>query len=187
MDPEKLEALRRNSGLALTVDGMWMWGTRPVENPRVQAMFHRGVAVRDDGEVTLSVGHMWAYVACPGPAFFIAGIAWAASGDATTAGPVLRLLGEREVPLFDANEPPPIAAWGPDERLYLWVSAVGGVAICLRDAHQALAARLADGVDGVVLELGSGGAAGSGDATGDRRLPVVMLATIPSAGTPRPA
>ncbi len=194
MDPERLEAIRRNSGLALTADGIWMWGTRPVENPRVQAMFHRGVDVRPDGEVTLSVGQMWAYVACPGPAFFVQTVGRKASdGDSPTAGadPMLRLLGEREVPLFAEAHPLPVAGWGADERLYLWVHGVGGVAICLRDAHQALTERLEEGPDGLdLLFEGSGSVVGSepgsGGTTGDRRIRVVMLAAIPSPGAPRP-
>lgn len=178
MDPDKLEALRRNSGLALTRDGVWMWGTRPVENPRVQAMFHRGVAVRADGEVTLSVGHMWAYVGCPGPAFFVTSLRRGA------AGPMLRLLGDREVPLFAEGGPAPSAGWGPDDRLYLWSQGIGAdgsdaVAICLRDAHQSFASLLVEGPDGLAIE--------SGGANGDRRIPVVMLAAIPSPGAARPA
>jgi|GEM_PF-1864445 len=192
MDPEKLEALRRNSGLALTRDGVWMWGTQLVENPRVQAMFHRGVGVRADGEVTLSIGHMWAYVACPGPAFFVAALTHR-EGD---AGSTLRLLGDREVPLFAGGGAQPVAGWGPDERLYLWVDGIGGevgggqgrVAICLRDAHQTFAARLQDGPEGLELVMGSGDATGErpGLRAHDHRIPVVMLATIPSASAIRP-
>ena len=75
MDPETLEALRRSSGLALTKEGVWTWGTGFVENPRVQTMFHAGVAVRDDGELTLSVGQMWAYIKAEVTAFFVRNVA----------------------------------------------------------------------------------------------------------------
>lgn len=171
-DPEWLEALRRNSGLSLTRDGVWMYGGRPVENPRVQSMFHRGVAVREDGEVTLSVGRMWAYVKTDGPAFFVRAVR-----DLSTGTPSAGLLGEREVPL----ERVAAAGWGPDDRLYLWFAGLGGprasatVAACLRDAHQALSERLEEHGAGHALELG-----------GDRRIPLAMLAAIPSADAPPP-
>jgi len=167
-EPEWLEALRRNSGLSLTREGVWMFGTQPVESPRVQAMFHEGVAVRDDGEVTLSVGRMWAYVKTDGPAFFVRAV-----GGLDGGAPAMRLLGAREVPLTSAS----IAGWGPDDRLYLWLSGLarGEVpAVCLREAHQALAAHIEERERGHVLVLG------------DRTLPLVMLAEIPAASSPRP-
>ena len=172
-DPEWLEALRRNSGLSLTRDGVWMYGGQPVENPRVQAMFHRGVAVRDDGEATLSVGRMWAYVKTEGPAFFVRAVRGIAEG-----APVAALLGEREVPLERVK----VAGWGPDDRLYLWFlrldgkRAIATAAVCLREAHQTLCERIEEDGAGYVLDLG-----------GDRRTALVMLGAIPSASAPPPA
>lgn len=168
-EPEWLEALRRNSGLALTRDGEWRYGTRTVESSRVQAMFHRGVAVRDDGEVTLSVGQMWAYVKTDGPAFFVRAVN---VGEAH--GPTLRLLGERVLPISEVVS----AGWGPDDRLYLWLRGLAAQvlpAVCLREAHQALIARLEERERGHVL------------AFGDREIGVSMLPAIPSAAAPPPA
>lgn len=172
MDPETLEKLRRSSGLALTKEGVWTWGTGFVENPRVQTMFHAGVAVRDDGEVTLSVGHMWAYVKAEVTAFFIRsiGLGASAAGDAAPgdAG-VVSLLGDRALPIAALR----VAGWGPDERLYLWLDGLSGPAICLRDIHQRLINQMGD--DGRELTVG------------DRRVPLVMLPTIPRANTPAPS
>ena len=165
-EPEWLEAKRRNSGIALTRDGDWRFGTRSVENPRVQAMFHRGVAVRPDGEVTLKVGHMWCYVQAAGVIHFVRAVR-ELDGEA----PVARLLGDREVALGEDT----IAGWGPDERLYLWIAGLEGPAICLREAHQALAARLV-GEETPRLLLGR-----------DRSLALVMLPAIPPPDAPRPA
>lgn len=168
-EPEWLEALRRNSGLSLTRDGVWMYGALPVESPRVQAMFHQGVAVRDDGEVTLSVGRMWAYVKTDGPAFFVRAVIGLDGRPAA-----MRLLGDREAPLASAS----IAGWGPDDRLYLWLSGLAPrevPAVCLREAHQVLAAHVEERERGHVLALG------------DLTLPLVMLAEIPAAAAARPA
>jgi len=181
MDPETLEALRRNSGLALTKEGSWTWGTGVVENPRVQAMFHQGVAVRADGEVTLSVGRMWAYVATEGPAFFVSGLR---CGD-DVAGPTVELLGARALPIF--GHAPPVAGWGPDQRIYLWLHGLAGPAICLRSAHQAFAALLDEGPAGLAFVFRRPAQPGSGQRADDRRVPVVMLSEIPAAAAPRPA
>ena len=151
MDPERLEALRRNSGLALTKEGVWTWGTGFVENPRVQAMFHAGVAVREDGEVILSVGGMWAYIKVEVTAFFVRNV---------TDG-IVYLCGGRELPVAALK----VAGWGPDERLYLWLEGLSGPALCQRDIHQRLVDHISD--DGAALTLG------------DRRVPLVALATIP--------
>ncbi len=177
MDPEWLEALRRKSGLALSREGVWLYHGRPVDNPRVQAMFHRGVAVRADGEVTLSVGRMWAYVESDGPVFFVRAVAGLDSPE-----PTVRLLGERVLPLVPRAEgaAATVAGWGPDERLYLWIDGLAGPAICLREAHQALIGRIEERDGGHALDLGSG------DATDDRRIGLVLLEAIPAADAGRP-
>ena len=82
-----------------------------------------------------------------------------------------RLLGDRELALGADT----IAAWGPDERLYLWIAGLDGPAICLREAHQALSARIVGEAE-PRLELGR-----------DRSLALVMLAAIPAPDAPRPA
>lgn len=165
MDPEQLERLRRASQLAVTKEGDWTWGGNPVESSRVQELFHSGVAVREDGETVVAVGRMWAYFEAPVTAFFVRSV--------RADGRAVRLRGGRELALDAAV----VAGWGPDDRLYLWLPGLGGPAICLRDAHQALAARLVERGDRMELE-GVGG---------DPPLPVVMLAAIPSAAAPVPA
>ena len=71
MEPELLEALRRNSGLRLDSEGRFFFHDRPVENERVQTLFHRHLAVTQDGDVTLTVGEQWAYVECEAVAQFV--------------------------------------------------------------------------------------------------------------------
>jgi len=122
-----LETLRRNSGLALDPEGRWRYGAGFVENERVAEMFHGGVVVRPDGEVTLTVGRMWAYVKCEGPARFVRGV----------RGRQLELLGGGALDL-DTHS---VAGWGPDDRLYLWVDE-GGPLKVLRAPHMAFVAQL---------------------------------------------
>lgn len=161
MSPEAwLEHLRRSSGLAIDPEGRWRYGTGFVENDRVAELFHAGVAVREDGEVTLTVGRMWAYVRCEGPARFVRAVRDGA----------FELLGGAKWPLVGA-----VFGWGPDERLYVWTTD-GGPARVLRVPHQALIAGLEEDPEGrLVLTVG------------DRAVPVVRLGTIPGAAAPRPA
>ncbi len=156
VEPEWLEALRRNSGLALDAEGRWHYASGFVENERVSEMFHRGVAVRPDGEVTLSVGKMWAYVKCEGPAFFVRSIRNAEADEDEGPLPqhaqhpqhaVVELAGGRKVGLAGAT-----FGWGPDERLYVWLHGVDGPALLLRSAHQGLLAGLEESAgDGLCL------------------------------------
>ena len=150
-EPERLEALRRNSGLALDAEGRWRYASGFVENERVSEMFHRGVAVRRDGEVTLSVGKMWAYVKCEGPAFFVRAVRKAGADGDKVVGAVVELAGGREVALAGAT-----FGWGPDERLYVWLHGVDGPALLLRSAHQGLLAGLEESAGGG-LRLIAGG------------------------------
>jgi hypothetical protein len=146
VEPEWLEALRRNSGLALDEEGRWRFGAGFVENERVSELFSAGLAVREDGEVTVTVGAMWAYVRCAGPAFLVRTMRRDASGAV-----VFGLAGGRELGV-DAIAG---VGWGPDERLYLWLdgAALGAPgtgarpALVSRVVHQALIAGL-DDVDG---------------------------------------
>lgn len=162
-----LEALRRNSGLALDPEGRWRYGTGFVENERVAELFHAGLAVRPDGEVTLTVGRMWAYVKCEGPAFFVRSV----------RGRDVELLGGRTLALGAEA----VFGWGPDERLYLWVKDQPPAKV-LRTPHQALVAGLEE----------VGGAARPGGArlvcrVGDLAIPVLRLSESPGPNTPPPA
>ncbi|MCA9518166.1 MAG: hypothetical protein KC635_24680, partial [Myxococcales bacterium] len=109
MDEAALEALRRNSGLSLSDEGVFSFHGSEVPNPRVQALFHRGLAVRDDGEVTLSIGGKWAYVAVATVARFVSGLAARAGQlEARFLGDVIRAVA------------PDAFAIGPDDRVYAW-------------------------------------------------------------------
>lgn len=171
-----LEALRRNSGLALDPEGRWRYGTGFVENERVAELFHAGLAVRPDGEVTLTVGKMWAYVKCEGPAFFVRSVR---GREVALLGGGTRSLG------VDA-----VFGWGPDERLYLWVGGQPPAKV-LRTPHQALVAGVYEVGDvGEVDETDVGSGSGSGRLVcrvGDLEIPVVKLAERPGPNTPRPA
>ncbi len=61
MDPDALALLRRHSGLRIDRSGRWWFRERPVENDRVNTLFHRGLEATDEGLV-LRVGEQWAYV-----------------------------------------------------------------------------------------------------------------------------
>jgi hypothetical protein len=193
VEPEWLEALRRNSGLALDAEGRWRYAAGFVENERVSEMFHQGVAVRPDGEVTLTVGKMWAYVKCEGPAFFVRAVKKAgADGDA--AGPlgaqypqhpqhavdpqhpqhpqqrVVELAGGREIALAGAT-----FGWGPDERLYVWLQGVDGPALLLRTPHQGLLAGLEEKTGGGLRLIAAG-----------ESFDVVRIPERPGPAAPRP-
>lgn len=61
MDPAALDHLRRHSGLRIDGSGGWWFRGRRVENPRVEALFHRNLEATPEGLV-LRVGEQWAYV-----------------------------------------------------------------------------------------------------------------------------
>lgn len=113
MDPQQLEALRRNAGFELDREGqLWHRGVR-VEHPGVRAALLGGLTVNEAGEPVLQVPQadgsvQWAYVRCEGTPF----VAQAARLDATTlhlrlntgeqvalplAGLALRLEGEHDL------------------------------------------------------------------------------------------
>lgn len=139
MDPLALEALRHQSGVSLGDDGVFSYRGRSVENDRVQALFHRGIDVREDGKVTLTVGRFMAYPEVVGVARFVRTLAWQAdgSGHATLAG-------GREIELAGVT-----IGYASDDRFYLWFPGLRGPARALRDAHQALAGRVGDDPEGL--------------------------------------
>lgn len=161
LDPEVLEALRRNSGIRLSWDGVFMYLESKVPNPRVQGMFHQGLSVRDDGEVVLHVGHMWCYVACEGVARFVDHIQLDEGG--------ARLM----VRSRHQAEAAPVEAAGltlgaaPDERFYLWLEPGAPPAVVTRPAASQLAG---------ILELRGERA---GLEVGETWCPVVELARAP--------
>jgi len=61
LTPERLDFLRRNSKVALDREGRWSMDGKPVEHPRVQRLFHRGVEVADGG-FKLRVGQQWCWI-----------------------------------------------------------------------------------------------------------------------------
>lgn len=159
---EVLDALRRNSGIGLTRDGGFTLHDAPVPNMRVQALFHRGLTVRPDGDVVLTVGSRWCYVSCAGVARFVVSVRL------TPAGLVARLKGGA---VFTA--PDPVIGYGPDDRIYLWLTPEDPPALLLRAAHQDLLGRVAD--DMTI-------ATPAGDA-----IRVHTLAEVPGPATPPPA
>ena len=124
MDPELLEALRRDSGLRVDRDGRFFFHERPVENTRVQGLFHRHLEVRADGEVTLTVGAQWAYVACETVASFVDALA-VDDGQLTA-----RLRDGRRV-----VTPSPRLGFAPDGRCYVWLGEGRPPAVLARAAH----------------------------------------------------
>ncbi|MFT7581837.1 MAG: hypothetical protein ACI9MR_003515 [Myxococcota bacterium] len=160
LDPAVLEALRRNSGVHVTRDGVFEFHGRPVDNTRVRALFHSGLVVRDDGEVILTVGAMWAYVTCDSAARFVRAL------DDRDGVLTSRLL-DGTMLTTDA----PVVAYGPDDRFYLWLDATEHPAIALREAHQFLASR---GQEGGAIKLGGA------------EWPIHMLEAVPTPRMSRP-
>ena len=142
MDPELLEALRRNSGLRLDSEGRFFFHERPVENQRVQALFHRHLEVRDDGDVTLTVGSQWAYVVCETVAYFVDSMKW------NEAGLEVRFRHQEGAVVIE-----PWLGFDPVGRCYLWTTATARPAILVRSAHQMLASLLEERDGTMVLPL----------------------------------
>ena len=157
MDPEILEALRRNSGLRLDSEGQFHLRDRIVENTRVQTFFHERLTVRPDGEVILTVGSQWAYVACDTVARFVESL----SNDAEWLHVRFRH-GAQEVSAS------PRLGFGPDNRCYLWLASDSSPAVLLRAAHQSLVSVLEARGDQLVLPMKAGD------------LPVAILPAVPS-------
>ena len=146
MNSEALDFLRRHSGLSLSVEGVFTFQGQVVPNARVQALFHEGLEVRADGDVTLTVGDQWAFVSCDGVARFVDSLG------VSHGGLYASLKGRGRSRCDD-----PVLAYAPDERFYLWTDATDIPAVLLRDAHQQLAGLLKDGGSGdLVLPLHQG-------------------------------
>ena len=63
LDPDKLDWFRRNSRIGLDRHGQWRFDGNPVENPKVQKLFHRGVRIDEStGEAQLHVGTQWCFI-----------------------------------------------------------------------------------------------------------------------------
>ena len=133
MDSNALEILRRNSGLSLDAHGNFFSAGQRVPNERVQRLFHEGLAIRETGDVTLTLGKVWAYVAAESVARFVTRL--------------VRREGVLEIALIDGTrtnvEKPRVSA-GPDNRLYVWETPEAYPAVLLRSAHNALAEILED-------------------------------------------
>lgn len=138
MEDEALELIRRNSGLRLDAQGRFHFQGGPVESERVQALFHRGLSVRSDGEVILTVGTQWAYVACDGVARFIERLRASAEGLFVT------LRGDADGRLWRS----PRVAFAPDGRCYVWDGEGGPPAVLLRAAHHAVATQIREDAHG---------------------------------------
>ena len=159
MNAEALDYLRRHSGLSLSTDGVFYFHGEIVPNTRVQALFHAGLEVRADGDVTLTVGSQWAYVACDGVARFIDSVG------VSDEGLVLTVRGRGRSVNSD-----PILGVGPDERFYLWEGESGLPAVLTRTAHQQLAGLLSESVAGQLILMLAG-----------REVPVITLRRNPRA------
>ena len=157
MEPELLEALRRDSGLRLDDQGTFYFRSRLVENERVQALFHRHLSVLANGDVTLSVGVQWAYVACDSVARFIDGMK-------LEGGQLWLRYRHLEHPVASA----PLIGFGPDGRCYVWAVRKGPPAVLTRTAHQALVSLLEEHAEEVVLPVGA------------QRHPVAELTEVPT-------
>ncbi len=161
MDESSLEAMRRGAGIAIDGEGRFTSAGRLVEHPRVQKLFHAGLAIREDGEVILRVGPWWCYVTTAGVAFFVEALRRNADSGTWSAA----LAGGREVPVAGAT-----LGYAPDARFYLWADGLPGPAILLRDAHMQLAGHLVTAREGDPV-LGA---------------EVVTLSEAPGLRTPRP-
>lgn len=162
MDASELEMLRRQSGLSLTRDGVFIYRGGLVEHPRVQAMFHSGLRALPNGDVRLSVGGQWAYVRCEGVARF-------AEGLTPVGGELeLRLRGGERLRCRD-----PRIAFGPDDRVYVWDAPDSPPAIVTRAAHGRLTERVEFDADGVPAYR-----------HGDLSLPIETLARAPGPADP---
>jgi hypothetical protein len=143
VDAQALELLRRNSGLSLDGDGTFFFKGEIVPNPRVQQLFHRGLDIRPSGEVTLSLGKVWAYVKTAGVARFVTSLV---KNDRWV-----------EIHLQDGvalKSECPRVVMGPANRFYLWEEADSYPAILLRRAHHELATLLEERVVGSTVEYG---------------------------------
>ena len=142
MNADALEYLRRNSGLSLDSEGVFYSMGQKVPNDRVQQLFHEGIAVLESGDVTLTLGRVWAYVKPRTVARFVTGLK--IDGDNLN---LFTINGAR------STSDSPRVGMAPDNRFYLWEHETAYPSILLRQAHHELAELLEerDGDIGFVL------------------------------------
>lgn len=132
-----LERMRRDSGLSLDPDGNLLYRGAPIENERVADLFYRGLAVRDDGAVTLTVGRWWCYVSAEGPAHVVERLERREGGRRVAC-----LRGGLELELDGGV----LAYVRVRDRFVIWLEGLAGAALLGRAAHEtALAALMAEG------------------------------------------
>jgi hypothetical protein len=163
MTPEALEIVRRKSGIGLTSEGEFTYQGSKVANPRVQALFHRGLEVRSNGEVTLTVGKVWAYVSCVGVARFV---------DGFRLGDNLLHLRFRDGTTSESRRP--VFGVGAGDRIYVWPEVGATPAVFSRSAHTQLAGMLESRQEDLGLTLG------------ENWCPLVMLTAQLSPASPAP-
>ena len=143
MAAEALEFIRRNSGLTLDAQGRFHSAGVRVANDRVNALFHRNLDIRENGDVTLTLGEVWAYVNTETVARFVTALH--RNEDLL----IISFVDGRSVEAED----PRICA-GPDNRLYLWETPDAYPSVLLRSAHSALAELLEEREQRIGFQLG---------------------------------
>lgn len=165
MDDAQLNALRRNSGLRLTKGGQFFFHDRPVENTRVQTLFHGGLDVRPNGDVTLTVGQQWAFVECESVARFVHQLA-----------PVDRALRLRLLDGHEVVTSKLCLGFVPSGAAFIWFEEPSHPpAQLLFGAHHAAGHHLRESAEGQVHFV-----------LGERQWPVVQLDAPPRPHTPAP-
>ena len=94
-----LDAIRRNSRIQLDREGRFHHAGEAVEHPGVHRALCRGLSVRPDGEVIISIGTQWCYVAIDETAQFVTSVHPLDSMDPHPGGWRLDLLNEVSEPL----------------------------------------------------------------------------------------
>jgi len=152
LSPEILEMLRRNSGLGLNRDGQWHIRGEAITHERILDTLNRGLDVRDDGEVIVSVGDQWAYVEFEDTAFVVRNILPTPSADGGPPGKIELILnaGFRE-----DLDPATLSRVGIDS-LYCEVKGGRARARFLRSAYHNLLPYLMERDGGYAVELASG-------------------------------
>jgi hypothetical protein len=145
-----LELLRRNSRIKLDARGRFLHEGSPVTHPHIEALFRRGLRVRDDGEVTLHVGAQWCYVEVEDVPFFVQRVRLLGNPASPDSLEAELTSGERL-----ALDPASIVAVGAD-ALYAPVGPGGLPARLLRGAHHALAPLLVEMGQGFGLRMATG-------------------------------
>ena len=146
-----LEEIRRNSRIHLDRQGRFHHAGEAVEHPGVHRALCQGLAIREDGEVTLQIGEQWCYLTVEEPPQFVVSVRAAEAGSPHPGAWELTLLNgdvERLDPgtLFHVG----------DEDLYCMTTEGRACARFLRDAYHRLAEHLQEAPDGegIALVLG---------------------------------